>query len=130
MVVEKGEGIFNGDFGKIVDIDEEDRIMKVVFDEEKEVEYSFNQLDELKLSYATTVHKSQGSEFPVVVMPIYWGPPMLLTRNLLYTAITRAKELIVLVGDENYLKRMVDNNRITKRYSSLDIKIKSVLSIF
>ena len=130
MVVEKGEGIFNGDFGKIVDIDEEDRIMKVVFDEEKEVEYSFNQLDELKLSYATTVHKSQGSEFPVVVMPIYWGPPMLLTRNLLYTAITRAKELIVLVGDENYLKRKVDNNRITKRYSSLDIKIKSVLSIF
>lgn len=130
MVVEKGEGIFNGDFGKIVDIDEEDRIMKVVFDEEKEVEYSFNQLDELKLSYATTVHKSQGSEFPVVVMPIYWGPPMLLTRNLLYTAITRAKELVVLVGDENYLKRMVDNNRITKRYSSLDIKIKSVLSIF
>ena len=129
LVVDKGEGIFNGDFGRIVDIDEEERIMKVLFDDEKEVEYNFNQLDELKLSYATTVHKSQGSEFPVVVMPIFWGPPMLLTRNLLYTAITRAKELVVLVGDERYLKRMIDNNRITKRYSSLDIKIKSILSI-
>lgn len=130
LVVEKGEGIFNGDFGRIVDIDEDMRTMKILFDEEKEVEYNFNQLDELKLSYATTVHKSQGSEFPVVVMPIYWGPPMLLTRNLLYTAITRAKELVVLVGDEKYLKAMVDNNRITKRYSSLDLKIKSILSMF
>ena len=104
VVVEKGEGVFNGDFGIIVDIDDEDRIIKVLFDDEKEVEYNFNQLDELKLSYATTVHKSQGSEFPVVVMPIYWGPPMLLTRNLLYTAITRAKNLVVLVGEERYLK--------------------------
>ncbi len=130
VVVERGEGVFNGDLGTIIDIDEEDRIMKVLFDEGKEVEYTFDQLDELKLSYAITIHKSQGSEFPIVVIPIYWGPPMLLTRNLLYTAITRAKKLVVLVGDEKYLKRMIGNNRIDKRYSSLDYKINNMLSIF
>lgn len=128
--LEKGEGVFNGDFGIITDIDDDDRIVKVLFDDEKEVEYNYNQLDELKLSYATTVHKSQGSEFPVVVMPIHWGPPMLLTRNLLYTAITRAKELVVLVGEERYLKSMINNNRITKRYSSLDIKIRNMLLMY
>ncbi|QQY79150.1 exodeoxyribonuclease V alpha subunit [Keratinibaculum paraultunense] len=127
---EKGEGVFNGDLGFILDIDEDNRIMKVLFDEEKEVEYSFNQLDELKLSYAITVHKSQGSEFPVVVMPIHWGPPMLMTRNLLYTAITRAKKLVVLVGEEKYLKFMIKNNRIAKRYSSLDYKIRNVFTMF
>ena len=128
--VETGEGVFNGDFGFIVDIDEEDRTMKVLFDDEKEVEYEFNQVDELKLAYATTVHKSQGSEFPVVVMPISWGPPMLLTRNLLYTAITRAKNLVVLVGEEKYLSMMIKNNRITRRYSALDKKIRNYMTIF
>ena len=129
-IQEKGEGVFNGDFGFVMDINQDDRIMKILFDDEKEVEYNFNQLDELKLSYATTVHKSQGSEFPVVVMPIYWGPPMLLTRNLLYTAITRAKNLVVLVGEERYLRTMIGNNRITKRYSSLDYKIRNILTMF
>lgn len=129
-IQEKGEGVFNGDFGFVMDIDQDNRIMKILFDDEKEVEYNFNQLDELKLSYATTVHKSQGSEFPVVVMPIYWGPPMLLTRNLLYTAITRAKKLVVLVGEERYLRTMIGNNRITKRYSSLDYKIRNILTVF
>lgn len=128
--VESGEGVFNGDFGYIVDIDEEDKIIKVVFDEEKEVEYDFTQMDELKLAYATTVHKAQGSEFPVVVMPIHWGPPMLLTRNLLYTAITRAKQLVVLVGEEKFMHMMIKNNRITKRYSSLDRKIRNYISAF
>lgn len=130
LELEKGQGVFNGDFGFITDIDEEDRIVKVLFDDEKEVEYEFNQLDELKLAYAITVHKSQGSEFPVVVMPICWGPPMLLTRNLLYTAITRAKSLVVLVGEEKYLYMMIKNNRITKRYSALDKKMRNYLSIF
>ena len=129
-VIEKGEGVYNGDFGFILDIQEDTNIMKVLFDEEKEVEYNFNQLDELKLSYATTVHKSQGSEFPVVIMPIYWGPPMLLTRNLLYTAITRAKNLVVLVGEERYLRSMIANNKITKRYSSLDYKIRNIMTMF
>lgn len=130
VLEEKGEGVFNGDLGIILDIDEEERTIKVLFDEEKEVEYNFNQLDELQLSYATTVHKSQGSEFPVIIMPIYWGPPMLLTRNLLYTGITRAKKLVVLVGEQRYLKTMIDNNRITKRYSSLDYKIRNMLTMF
>ena len=127
---EVGEGIFNGDLGVILDIDEEDMILRALFDEEKEVEYSFNQLDELQLSYATTIHKSQGSEFPVVVMPICWGPPMLLTRNLLYTGITRARDLVVLVGEERFLRMMIDNNRIARRYSSLDDRIREMLTIF
>ncbi|MFA5577411.1 MAG: ATP-dependent RecD-like DNA helicase [Tissierellaceae bacterium] len=128
--IEAGQGVFNGDFGFIVDIDEDDRSLTVLFDEEKEVEYEFNQLDELKLAYATTVHKSQGSEFPVVVMPASWGPPMLMTRNLLYTAITRARSLVVLVGNEKYIDMMIKNNRITKRYSALDKKMRDYLSIF
>lgn len=128
--VDSGEGVFNGDLGFIEDIDEDNRTITVIFDEEKEVEYDFNQLDELKLAYATTVHKSQGSEFPVVVMPINWGPPMLLTRNLLYTAITRAKQLVVLVGEERYLRMMIENNRITERYSALDKKMRNYMSVF
>lgn len=129
-IVEKGEGVYNGDFGYILDICEDTSSLKVLFDEEKEVEYSFSELDELKLSYATTVHKSQGSEFPIVIMPIYWGPPMLLTRNLLYTAITRAKNLVVLVGEEKYLRSMIANNKITKRYSGLDYKIRNIMNVF
>jgi exodeoxyribonuclease V alpha subunit len=130
LVVERGEGVFNGDLGTIMDIDEESGSLKVLFDEGKEVEYTFDQLDELKLSYAITIHKSQGSEFPIVVMPIYSGPQMLLTRNLLYTAITRAKKLVVLVGEEKYLMMMIRNNRIDKRYSSLDYKINNMMSMY
>ena len=130
MIVEEGEGVFNGDFGYIADIDDEDKILKVLFDDEKEVEYDFTNLDELKLAYSTTVHKSQGSEFPVIVMPISWGPPMLLTRNLLYTAITRARELVVLVGEQKHLQTMINNNRIAKRYSALDKKMRNYVDIF
>lgn len=127
---EKGEGVYNGDFGFIEEINNEDEVLKVIFDEVKEVKYDFEQLDELKLAYATTVHKSQGSEFPVVIMPVSWGPPMLLTRNLLYTGITRAKELVVLVGEEKYLYMMIKNNRITKRYSGLDFRMKRMTTLF
>jgi len=130
VAVERGEGVFNGDLGTIMDIDDESGTIKVLFDEGKEVEYTFDQLDELKLSYAITIHKSQGSEFPIVVMPIYSGPQMLLTRNLLYTAITRAKKLVVLVGEEKYLMMMIKNNRIDKRYSSLDYKISSMMFMY
>ncbi|HZJ99113.1 MAG TPA: ATP-dependent RecD-like DNA helicase [Tissierellaceae bacterium] len=130
LEVDNGEGIFNGDSGYITDIDNEDNIVTVLFEDEKEVEYDFSDLDEIKLSYAITVHKSQGSEFPVVVMPIHWGPPMLLTRNLIYTAITRARKLVVLVGDIKYLYMMINNNKIEKRYSSLDRKIRDYLSVF
>ena len=126
---QKGEGIFNGDFGKIKDIDLEEGKISVIFDEEKQVEYDFNQLDELELAYAVTVHKSQGSEFSVIIMPISWGPPMLLTRNLLYTAITRAKSLVVLVGKEKYLMSMIRNDYINKRYTGLSNRIRSKLEM-
>lgn len=126
---QEGEGVFNGDFGFITDIDEEEGEVRVLFDDNKQVVYSFNQLDELKLAYATTIHKSQGSEFPVVIMPINWAPPMLLTRNLLYTAITRAKELVVLVGMEKYMHMMIKNNRILKRYSGLDKRLLKVFNM-
>lgn len=120
----QGEGIFNGDIGYVQYINTEEQELTVFFDDNRSVVYSFTQLDELELAYSITIHKSQGSEFPVVVMPVTWGPPMLLTRNLLYTAITRAKSLVVLVGTENYLRRMVDNNKIVERYSGLGIKLK------
>lgn len=128
--LDSGEGVFNGDFGYIIEIDKEDSTLKVLFDEEKEVQYDFAQLDELKLAYATTVHKAQGSEFSAIVMPIASGPPMLLTRNLFYTAITRAKKLVILVGQERYMQMMINNNIIAKRYSSLDTKIREYLQIF
>ena len=128
--IEEGEGIFNGDFGYIKKIDNEDNYLEVLFDDDKLVTYDFNQLDELMLSYATTVHKAQGSEFPAVIIPVHWGPPMLLTRNLIYTAITRARELVVLVGEMEYLRRMISNDKIAKRYSSLDKKIIEYLREF
>ncbi len=123
----RGEGIYNGDIGNIIFIDEIEQEMHVLFDDDKEVVYSFSQLDELILAYATTVHKSQGSEFPVIIMPVVWGPPMLLTRNLLYTAITRAKKLVVLVGQEKYLEEMIENNRIDKRFSALDHRLRAAV---
>ncbi len=125
-----GEGIYNGDIGNILFIDEAEQEMYVQFDDEKEVVYSFNQLDELILAYATTVHKSQGSEFPVIIMPMVWAPPMLLTRNLLYTAITRAKRLVVLVGQEKYMIEMIENNKIDKRFSALDYRLKSAVETY
>ncbi|MGM0397017.1 MAG: SF1B family DNA helicase RecD2 [Bacillota bacterium] len=128
-VTEEGEGVFNGDFGYVESIDQDDGIMKVIFDDDREVEYQLSQLDELRLAYATTIHKSQGSEFPAVVIPVFSGPPMLLTRNLLYTAITRARDLVVLVGHHRYLDQMIRNNLITERYSSLDKKIREYLHL-
>lgn len=130
MLVDSGKGVFNGDFGYIEEIDTEESLLKIIFDEEKLVEYDFKQLDDIKLAYATTVHKSQGSEFPVIIMPMVSGPPMLMTRNLLYTAITRAKNLVVLVGEERYMYMMIKNNIITNRYSSLDKKIRDFFEMF
>jgi len=121
---QRGEGVFNGDIGYVEHINTENQELTVFFDDNRSVVYSFMQLDELELAYSITIHKSQGSEFPVVVMPVTWGPPMLLTRNLLYTAITRAKSLVVLVGTENNLNRMVDNNKIIERYSGLGTRLK------
>ena len=123
----EGEGIFNGDVGFIQTIDKDDGQLTVVFDGTKYVKYPFAQLEELELAYAVTVHKSQGSEFPIVIMPVSWFPPVLATRNLLYTAVTRGKEAVVLVGSENKLWGMVDNNRISQRYSGLRYRLEKLL---
>ncbi len=119
-----GEGVFNGDIGTVTDINFFNETLTVLFDDSREVDYKFSDLDELTLSYSVTVHKSQGSEYKCVIIPLFSGPPMLLTRNLLYTAVTRAKTLLVLVGDPSIVKRMIDNNYIIRRNSSLDIRIR------
>ena len=123
----EGQGIFNGDFGTVQTIDQEKQRMTVVFDDERFVSYEFRQLEELELAYAITVHKSQGSEFPVVVMPVAWFPPLLATRNLLYTAVTRGKKLVVLCGGRKRMEAMVDNNSIKLRYSGLRARLAALL---
>lgn len=125
----EGEGVFNGDVGFIDSIDTEFNEVNVVFDGGRYTTYGYNQLDELEPAYAITVHKSQGSEFPVVVMPVSWFPPMLATRNLLYTAVTRGKQAVVLVGSQNKLEAIVDNNRISMRYSGLADRLSGLMNI-
>ena len=115
----KGVGVFNGDMGYIETIDEERKVLSVVFDDERRVIYEFMFLDELELAYAITIHKSQGSEFKVVVMPTFMGSAFLMNRNILYTGITRAKELVVVVGNQRSLQYMVNNTNNMERYSSL-----------
>lgn len=123
----QGQGVFNGDVGYIHTIDAEFNEVTIVYDDNRYVKYEFSQLDEIELAYAVTVHKSQGSEFPIVIMPVSWFPPMLATRNLLYTGVTRGKKAVILVGSENKMHGMVDNNRITERYSGLAIRLKTFL---
>jgi exodeoxyribonuclease V alpha subunit len=122
-----GQGVFNGDVGFIQTIDLEFNKITVIFDDSRFVQYDFTDFDELELAYAITVHKSQGSEFPIVLMPLTWFPPMLATRNLLYTAVTRAKQAVVLVGSERVMQEMVDNNRIIERYSGLSARLRKFL---
>lgn len=124
---DNGEGIYNGDIGYIFHIDKDKKTVFVLFDKVKIASYKYDELDELDHSFCTTIHKSQGSEFPVVVIPIVWAPPMLLSRNLLYTAVTRAKKLVVLVGDVKYLEQMIKNNRINDRYSNLSYKLNKFI---
>ncbi len=122
----KGVGVFNGDIGTIEQISQRKETVTVRFDE-REAEYEFSQLDELEHAYAITVHKSQGSEYPVVIMPMYAFAPMLLTRNLFYTAVTRAQEMVVLVGRQEIVMTMVDNNRQTRRYTGLRKRLEAML---
>ncbi|MBO5206056.1 MAG: ATP-dependent RecD-like DNA helicase [Clostridia bacterium] len=117
-----GMGLFNGDIGVISEINERDEKLSVVFDDKIAV-YDFDMLDELELSYAITVHKSQGSEYPVVIVPMYSCPIPLMTRNLFYTAVTRAKRMVILVGRSDIAYRMVENNREVMRYTMLCEKI-------
>lgn len=127
--VDEGVGVFNGDEGVIEKIDNDGEYMEVVFDDTKVVKYDFTQLDELELSYAITIHKSQGSEYRAVIIPIHYGPEMLLNRNLIYTAVTRAKELAVLVGIPDALYKMIDNNRQIDRYTALKKRIMEMKEV-
>ncbi len=113
-----GFGIFNGDIGIVKDIDRGEQYMLIAFDD-RSVVYDFSLLDDIDHAYAITVHKSQGSEYPIVIIPMYACPPMLMTRNLLYTAVTRAEKMVILVGREEYVKKMVENNRQSMRYTGL-----------
>ncbi len=126
LAYEQGEGVFNGDMGFIVGMDDEEHTVTVIFDDDRVATYEDSQLDELELAYCVSVHKSQGSEFPVVVMPVVGGPPMLLTRNLFYTAVTRARQLVVLVGREECIRGLVENAHIAKRYSALAERLQLV----
>lgn len=121
---EEGLGIFNGDMGVIKEIDDYNEEVVVVFDDDKEVRYPYNMLDELELSFAITIHKSQGSEYPAVVIPLLNGPKILMNRNLLYTAVTRAKNCVVIVGNGYMVETMIRNNDEQKRYSSLDLRLR------
>ena len=114
----EGEGVFNGDMGIVEAIDTEDKTMTVRMDD-RVIEYAGEMLDEIDLAYAVTVHKSQGSEFPAVVIPVLNFPPMLMTRNLLYTAVTRGKKLVIIVGSPARVRAMIDNNRADGRYTGL-----------
>ncbi len=117
--IEKGLGVFNGDMGLVRQIDSFSETMTVEFDEGRIVEYPFRQTDELELAYAVTIHKAQGSEYPAVVIPLLDGPRMLMNRNLLYTAVTRARRCVVLVGNEETFYHMEQNTSVQKRYSGL-----------
>ncbi|MBE6026504.1 MAG: ATP-dependent RecD-like DNA helicase [Clostridiales bacterium] len=124
---EDGKGIFNGEIGQIIGIDRDSKSITVAFDDDRFGKtwgrrfalYEYSKLDELEQAFAVTVHKSQGSEYPVVMIPVTWFPPVLATRSLIYTAITRGKNRVILVGNPEYLNAMVDNDRSEQRYSGL-----------
>lgn len=122
--VEKGLGVFNGDMGIVKEINTFSETMVVEYEEGKTVEYPFKQLDELELAYAITVHKSQGSEYPAVVIPVLTGPRMLMNRNLLYTAVTRAKKCVTLVGDDVFFQKMIENVNEKRRYTGLKERLQ------
>lgn len=125
-VVDEGVGVFNGDVGTITDISDYDEELTILFDDGREAVYSFNNLNQLEHAFAVTIHKSQGSEYPAVVIPLLSGPPKLLNRNLLYTAITRAKQMVVIVGNINLVNQMIDNLEEQKRYTSLGLRIQEM----
>ncbi|WP_462361296.1 SF1B family DNA helicase RecD2 [Parvimonas micra] len=121
---EENFGVYNGDMGHIIFIDKSSKKLTVEMDDNRVIDYTLEDLDNLELAYAITIHKSQGSEFKSVIIPMFDGYRLLQTRNLLYTAITRAKENIVLVGDKNVMNNMIRNNTINSRYSNLENRIK------
>ena len=124
--IDKGVGIFNGDMGVIKEINEYAQTVLVEFEEQRRVTYSFSQMEEVELAYAITIHKSQGSEYPAVIMPLLGGPRMLFNRNLLYTGVTRAKDCVTILGSREVVEEMIENESETKRYTSLDVRIREM----
>lgn len=124
--VDKGAGVFNGDTGIMTEINEFAETATVEFEDGRQAQYSFKQLEELELAYAVTIHKSQGLEYPAVIIPILSGPRMLMNRNLLYTAVTRARRCVTVVGSENTFAEMIRNEKQQQRYSSLDKRIREL----
>lgn len=127
--IDSGVGVFNGDVGVIDEINLYTEKVRVIFDDQRMVYYEFSGLEELDLAYAVTIHKSQGSEYPVVVMPLFRGPVMLLNRNLLYTGLTRAKNYAVLIGDQQVVKQMIENDHQTQRNSALNLRIQEIFTL-
>ena len=125
-VIDDGTGIYNGDMGIIKSINKQAETITVLFDDMRQAVYEFTALDELELAYAVTIHKSQGSEYPVVIIPIHSGPPMLMSRNLLYTAVTRAKKFVIIVGLKSSVNRMVANDREVSRYSGFAYRLETL----
>ena len=127
IAIDKGTGVFNGDMGMVTRIDSQAEVMEVLFDDYRTVSYSFENLEELELAYAVTIHKSQGSEYPAVVIPLLTGPRMLMNRNLLYTAVTRARSCVTMVGSKETFAAMIANASQQTRYSGLEERIREVL---
>ena len=123
---ETGNGVFNGEFGTILKLDDLEKRVKIKFDDEKYAWYQYSELDQIEHAYAITVHKAQGSEFDVVIMPIVQAAPMLLTRNLLYTGMTRAKKMLIIVGNANVIEFMINNADNKKRNTGLEYKLKNL----
>lgn len=125
---DSGDGIFNGDMGVIRSISDAGQCLEIEFDEGRFVEYPYGALEELELAYAVTIHKAQGSEYPAVILPLLTGPRLLMTRNLLYTAVTRARSCVVILGSEETVRGMIGNESEEHRYTSLDVRIRELVS--
>ena len=121
---EDGKGVFNGEIGTILDIDDDEKVVTIKFDDEKLVWYQFSELEQIEHSYAITIHKAQGSEFDVVIIVAPRTTPFLLTRNLLYTGITRAKEMLIIIGNDRIVEFMIKNVDSKKRNTGLEYKMR------
>mgnify|MGYP003073550397 FL=1 len=130
LTVDKGTGVFNGDMGVITEINQYKETIEVEFDESRKVKYGFDMTEELELAYAITVHKSQGSEYPAVILPLLPGPKLLYNRNLLYTAVTRAKKCLMIIGSDTVFQEMIQNKNEQERYTSLSERIQEFRDAF
>ncbi len=123
---ETGNGVFNGEIGKIIKINEKEKVVQIKFDDDKECWYEFSELEQIEHSYSVTIHKAQGSEFDVVIMVVPPTAPMLLTRNLLYTGITRAKKMLIIISSPKVIEYMIQNVDSKKRNTGLEYKLKHI----